>query len=58
MSRMHKPAVVPIELKDVDTWLRGSPEEAAALVTTAPVTQYAAGLVAQPTAPTSPKRRS
>jgi hypothetical protein len=44
MNRMHKPdpklgpdrqdkrSVVPIELEDVDAWLNGSPEAAAALV--------------------------
>jgi putative SOS response-associated peptidase YedK len=49
MSRMHKPdpklppdqqdkrSVIPIELSDVELWLRGTNEEAAALVRVAPV---------------------
>lgn len=57
MSRMHKPdpklgpdqqdkrSVVAIEREDVDTWLRGSAEDAAALVRFAAIAQYAAGPV-------------
>lgn len=58
MNRMHKPdpklgpdqqdkrSVVPIELDDVDTWLAGSQEAAAALVRLAPVEVFDAGPVA------------
>ena len=58
MSRMHKPdpklgpdkqqdkrSVVPIELDDVDTWLGGSQEAAAALVMLAPAGVFDAGPV-------------
>lgn len=68
MSRMHKPdpklgpdqqdkrSVVPIEREDVDTWLNGSLQEAAALVKIAPVAQYAAGPInpLQPMLPMQP----
>jgi putative SOS response-associated peptidase YedK len=49
MSRMHKPdprfpadqqdkrSVVPIEMADVEQWLRGTNDEAASLVRVAPV---------------------
>ena len=58
MNRMHKPdpklgpdrqdkrSVVPIELEDVDAWLNGSPEAAAALVRLAPAQVFDAGPVA------------
>jgi putative SOS response-associated peptidase YedK len=58
MNRMHKPdpklgpdqqdkrSVVPIELNDVDTWLAGSQEAAAALVKLAPVEVFDGGPVA------------
>ena len=58
MNRMHKPdpklrpdqqdkrSVVPIELDDVDTWLTGSQEAAAALVRLAPAEVFVAGPVA------------
>ena len=58
MNRMHKPdpklgpdrqdkrSVVPIELEDVDAWLNGSPEAAAALVRLAPAQVFDAGHVA------------
>jgi hypothetical protein len=38
--------VVPIELEDVDAWLNGSPEAAAALVRLAPAQVFDAGPVA------------
>lgn len=52
MSRMHKPdpqlpadrqdkrSVVPIEAEDVDTWLFGTPRDAAALVRLAPAERF------------------
>jgi putative SOS response-associated peptidase YedK len=55
MSRMHKPdpklppdqqdkrSVVPIELANVEQWLRGSTEEAASLVRVPPVDAFNAG---------------
>jgi putative SOS response-associated peptidase YedK len=58
MRRMHKPdpklgpgqqdkrSVVPIERADVDTWLRGSLQAAAALVRLAPVEVFDAGPLA------------
>ena len=58
MSRMHKPdpklgpdqqdkrSVVPIEMDDVDAWLNGSQEAAAALVRLAPAQVFDAGPVA------------
>ena len=58
MNRMHKPdpklgpdrqdkrSVVPIELEDVDAWLNGSPEAAAALVRLAAAQVFDAGPVA------------
>ena len=58
MNRMHRPdpklgpdrqdkrSVVPIELEDVDAWLNGSPEAAAALVRLAPAQVFDAGPVA------------
>jgi putative SOS response-associated peptidase YedK len=58
MNRMHKPdpelrpdrqdkrSVVPIELDDVDAWLNGSQEAAAALVRLAPAEVFDAGPVA------------
>ncbi len=55
MNRMHKPdpklapdaqdkrSVVPIDLPDVDAWLHGTVEQAAALVQLAPVADFDAG---------------
>lgn len=57
MSRMHKPdprlgpdqqdkrSVVPIALEDVDTWLAGTREQAAALIQLPPVDLFDAGPV-------------
>jgi putative SOS response-associated peptidase YedK len=54
MRRMHKPdptlgpdqqdkrSVIPIELEDVDTWLRGSQEDATGLLKLAPVEIFSA----------------
>jgi putative SOS response-associated peptidase YedK len=59
MNRMHKPdpklgpgqqdkrSVVPIELDDVDAWLNGSQEAAAALVRLAPAEVFDAVPVAR-----------
>lgn len=66
LARFHKPdeklpadqqdkrTVVPIELADIDTWLRGSIEEASALIRVPPASLYDAGpsrlmLAPQPT---------
>jgi len=49
MHRMHKPdkrSVVPIELDDVDTWLKVSQEVAAALVRLEHAEVFDAGPVA------------
>ena len=57
MSRMHKPdpaygpdeqdkrSVIPIELRDADTWLHGSVADASALLRVAPVEVFEAGPV-------------
>ncbi len=60
MNRMHKPdpklppdkqdkrSVIPIELADVDTWLAGTTDEAAALLRLTPVEAFAAGPIVPP----------
>ena len=42
-DKQDKQSVVPIELSDVDTWLGGSQEPAAALVMLAPAEGFDAG---------------